>query len=391
MNGTGCDYTPGPFLAQRFYLVAIFGSSISIISFCANVFLFSVLCRKKQHRNSHCLYLLLLAFCDLSIAFSYIPLMSVNVLADYLESAFLLKTWFTYMRVLITFCHIAMTTSAFLILAACFERYCVTCWPSKIHWVNKNRRSIACGAIFMGFLTKFTHFFEFRIIHNENCTGEMTEYDLSASDLASDYYYSLLWRIGFRNLVTIWLPFFLLLFMNFKIVRVLRRKVTETAVLDKPREVERKKRVRSATRTFVCVCFSYLLANTLNVIITMFEYIDPHTLMYTELIVFYSFGVDMVSILTILAGSFRPVIYFVCMPQLRKEILLRFKTATGRHRYKVDQLNNNTEERSFGYTSTILMRISEMLLKYPQFSSKTSIESVDESDENERSSREVYL
>ncbi|KAI6241995.1 G-PROTEIN-RECEP-F1-2 domain-containing protein [Aphelenchoides fujianensis] len=381
---TSCYYEPAPYLEPRFYLVACFGSSVATVSFCANVFLFSVLCRKRQHRNSHCLYLMLLAFCDLSIAFSYVPLMSLNVLADWFESPVLLnQCWFFYFRPLITFSHVVMSASTYLILAACFERYCVTCWPSKIRFVNKHRRKIALAAIFLGFFTKISHFYEFELLHKEACAGTMAENDLAPSALAMDRYYNLFWRIGFRNLVTVWVPFGFLLLMNLKIVNSLRQHVEATVVTDKPREIERKKRVRSATRTFVCVTTSYLLANVLNVILTLWEYIDAETLT-SRFLPFYSFGVDMVSILTILAGSFRPLIYFVCMPQLRKEILARFKTMSGRHRYKVDQLNS--EEQSFGYASSLLMRISELLVMR-----RTSMET-EESDESERkNSGEVFL
>lgn len=51
-----------------------------------------VSCR-RQHRNSHSLYLILLAFFDFWMALAYIPLMSLNVLVDYLSSVVLLRAW----------------------------------------------------------------------------------------------------------------------------------------------------------------------------------------------------------------------------------------------------------------------------------------------------------
>lgn len=68
------------------------------------------------------------------------------------------------MTPLITISHIAMTSSSFLILAASFERYCITCWLSKVKKVNKYRRWIAAGAIFIGFLTKSTLAGEFEVL-----------------------------------------------------------------------------------------------------------------------------------------------------------------------------------------------------------------------------------
>lgn len=48
----------------------------------------------KAHRQSHVLYLTLLAFFDVLIAGAYIPLMSVSQLADYLLSPVLLRAWY---------------------------------------------------------------------------------------------------------------------------------------------------------------------------------------------------------------------------------------------------------------------------------------------------------
>ena len=97
-----CAYTSPPYLEERFWLVSVFGTSVSIISILENMFLFFMLCRSRQHRNSHSLYLLLLALCDIFIAAAYIPLMSFSLLLDYFESLLLLRAWFTYMIPMIT-------------------------------------------------------------------------------------------------------------------------------------------------------------------------------------------------------------------------------------------------------------------------------------------------
>jgi hypothetical protein len=89
--------------------------------------------------------------------------MSVSVLADYLLEPMILNAWFSYMRPLITVCHISMTASTFLILAASFERFCFTCWLTKTKFVNQFRQIIAGCAIFFGFITKISMFFEFNV------------------------------------------------------------------------------------------------------------------------------------------------------------------------------------------------------------------------------------
>lgn len=52
-------------------------------------------------------------------------------------------------------------------------------------------------------------------------------------------------------------------------------------------------RIRAATRTLVLVVFTYLLSNVLNVIITIWEYIDMESLT-TRFRTFYIFSVDTV-------------------------------------------------------------------------------------------------
>jgi hypothetical protein len=52
-------------------------------------------------------------------------------------------------------------------------------------------------------------------------------------------------------------------------------------------------RVRAATRTLVMVVFTYLLSNIVNVVVTIWEYVDIDSLNGTFL-TFYTFSVDVV-------------------------------------------------------------------------------------------------
>lgn len=68
----------------------------------------------------------------------------------------------------------------------------------------------------------------------------MLEYSLKLSSLALDYYYNLFWRLGFRNVVTVLLPFFFLLIMNLKIVIALRNSTALPLYFQKINEMQRK-------------------------------------------------------------------------------------------------------------------------------------------------------
>ncbi|KAK5986324.1 hypothetical protein GCK32_016469, partial [Trichostrongylus colubriformis] len=200
---------------------------------------------RKSYRSSHCLYLALLAFFDVFIAGAYIPLMSLNLVVDYWRSVVLLRAW--------------------------------------------NR--IAAFSVFLGVATKCTHPFEFEITYVPECLGTMGEYTLGLSPLAMDEVYNAYWRIWFRSVFTILIPFFLLAFMNIRIVLVIQRTEFQYLSAQKLSEAKRKSRVRAATRTLVFVVSTYLLSNILNVIITIWEYIDYDSITVT-FNTFYMFAVD---------------------------------------------------------------------------------------------------
>ncbi|VDK86172.1 unnamed protein product [Onchocerca ochengi] len=312
-----CNYYEVYYLEERFWLVSVIGTSVATLSIIQNSFLFAVLIVKKAHRQSYVLYFILLAFFDILIAGAYIPLMSISQLADYFMSPLLLQAWYTYTVPMITISHIAMTSSSFLILAATFERYCITVVPKMMDCLKRYRDYIAAFDIIVGVMTKSSLAFEFKIKQNAECAGKMTEYSLYLSTIALNPTYNVLWRLWFRNIITILFPFFLLAFFNSQIVIALQRNqhATPTGELGKN---QIKGRVRTATRTLVFVVFTYLLSNILNVIITIWEYIDFENLV-TEYKGLYIFCTDLVSLLTTLAGSLRLSIYAMCDPQLRME------------------------------------------------------------------------
>lgn len=51
----------------------------------------------------------------------------------------------------------------------------------------------------------------------------MVEHNIQLSQLATNHYYNLFWRLGFRNLVTVLVPFFGMLIMNLLIVKKLKQ------------------------------------------------------------------------------------------------------------------------------------------------------------------------
>ncbi|VDN08012.1 unnamed protein product [Thelazia callipaeda] len=234
-----CIYHPTQYLEERFWLVSVVGTTVATISIIENSFLFFVLITNtnktkqiwfcslltikqffhpneftnltlqqtsklvakssilslfklesinKVHRQSYLLYFALLAFFDVLVAAAYISLMSISQLADYYMSPKLLQAWY--------FSKIKL--------------------PIKL-LINELKS----------------------IKQNTACIGTLAEYTLELSTFALNPTYNELWRFWFRNIITILLPFFLLAFLNTRIVIVLHRKQYSSSACELSRS-ERK-------------------------------------------------------------------------------------------------------------------------------------------------------
>uniref|UniRef100_A0A1I7VSC2 G_PROTEIN_RECEP_F1_2 domain-containing protein n=1 Tax=Loa loa TaxID=7209 RepID=A0A1I7VSC2_LOALO len=270
-------------LTERLWLVTILGSTLSAISIVENAFLFLIFITSKQHRRSYSLM--------------------------------------TYVVPMMTMSHVAITASSFLIVFATVERFCITASSHYVEFLQNNRCYIALIAVLIGVFTKGTLILELRPVHDFNCIGTLNEYRLEITALVIHNEYYKLFRFWFRNIVTILFPFFTLIFLNARIVNELRKSfLAEKHNIESTHAKERKARIRAATRTLMLVACTYLLANMLNVIITIWEHTDAKSL-FSSFLDFYIFSVDTVSLLTIVACALRLPIYASCQPALRVEMI----------------------------------------------------------------------
>uniref|UniRef100_A0A1I7ZQU3 G_PROTEIN_RECEP_F1_2 domain-containing protein n=1 Tax=Steinernema glaseri TaxID=37863 RepID=A0A1I7ZQU3_9BILA len=265
----------------RFWLVTVFGSTISIISVVENLFLFFLFITRRHHRTTYNMYMMLLAFFDVFVSMAYIFLMSMNVLTDYLQSVPLVRAWFWYMAPMLTISHIAITSSTLIIMAATYERFCITTNSTFLPFVQRYRKRIAAGMILLGVFSKGSIYFEFKIIFNEECQGLMSEISLTFVDWVHDTPYHTVFRFWYRNFATIFVPFFILAYLNIRIVRVFtthQKKSYCADVADSLEKTKRKATARAATRTLVFVVCTYLISNIINVLLTVWEHIDKTSL-----------------------------------------------------------------------------------------------------------------
>lgn len=318
-----CYFEQPPMMNIRFWLVAVFGSTVSFISIINNVILFYVFISRKHHRSNHNVYLMLLAFFDIFVSTAYILLMSVNVLIDYLVSPVLMQIWFSYMVPMITISHVAMTSSSFLIVCASFERYCITVNSPFLPFAQKNRKLIAGLAILFGVISKGSMCLEFELYEVPECEGMMTQTQMRYPDFVFDTPYNVVWRFWYRNFVTVFAPFFILAYFNIRIVKALTKHTKMTvcqlagnALVEK---AKRKATARAATRTLVMVVCCYLISNIISVALTIWEHLDKESLR-NDYVNMYAIAIDLVSLLTTSACACRLPIYLTCQAPLRQEV-----------------------------------------------------------------------
>uniref|UniRef100_A0A0N4ZYT2 G_PROTEIN_RECEP_F1_2 domain-containing protein n=1 Tax=Parastrongyloides trichosuri TaxID=131310 RepID=A0A0N4ZYT2_PARTI len=319
-----CHYVDQHLINIRFWLVSVVGTTIAFIAILFNTFLFLLFITNRSHRNSPSLYLLLLAFFDVFMGVAYILVMSGRVIKNYYGNLFLQRIWMSYVVIMMVISHIAMTASSYLIVFATLERYMITIGHRSMRFLRKYRKILALFAVLLGFFSKGTIFIELHVSTNEECIGTFNEYILGIADfLTENYAYNTYWKFYYRNIVTVLLPFFLLMIFNIGILNKLRKKDNHimTAIVLKQQENSkaRKIRIRAATRTTVLVGLTYLFSNALNVIITIWEHVDATALfeMYFD---FYVISVDLVSVLTVVASAMRIIIYASCQTTMRSEI-----------------------------------------------------------------------
>ncbi|KAK6009454.1 hypothetical protein OSTOST_25610, partial [Ostertagia ostertagi] len=144
---------------------------------------------------------------------------------------------------------------------------------------------------------------------NGDCTG-IAEYIPGLTDIVHTVWYGTVFRFYIRNIMTVFLPFFLLAYLNYRIVRTLRNQQRSAQMFRL--SSDHKSKIRSATRLLVLIVCSYLLANVLNVLITLWEYVAFQSTQTQEAYVIYEACTDVISVLYVLVCATRLFVYISC-------------------------------------------------------------------------------
>ncbi|PAV82945.1 hypothetical protein WR25_17708 [Diploscapter pachys] len=276
----------------------------------------------------------------------------------------------TYVIELLTLTHVSMTASAYLIIFAAIERCLLTINDVLMHskpeierakatrsfgplkFMQTYRMPLACLAILCGALGKGTMYWEYYFIINKfpTCHEGQLKYkilfihffpDEQYTDIMNDYdgfvrllkvallyiqnfYLTTAWKFYFRNIFTVLIPFFALLFLLCLITIFFRlsssSKPSSPEMNDRANLSARKMRIRAMTNTLIVIVITYLVSNVLSVIISLMEFFYSHDTLLQTFLEWYILSVDILSILSMLASCTRLPIYIYFQPLLRKEM-----------------------------------------------------------------------
>ena len=88
-----CDPLPLPFITAQFFLVAIFGGCLSLVSIAFNSLLLNLFLTRPYFRTSNFFYLTVLCVFDIIHSFLYIIVMVVITVYEYFHYLPLMRIW----------------------------------------------------------------------------------------------------------------------------------------------------------------------------------------------------------------------------------------------------------------------------------------------------------
>ncbi|KAL3099759.1 hypothetical protein niasHT_025281 [Heterodera trifolii] len=366
-----CDYKGTDYLEVKILLIGVFATGLALLSFLFNAFFSLVFALNKRLRRSSLYYFGVLALLDLALAINYLALMSVPVYMDQFRLLWLYHLFLAYLRPMLCFSYFAMFASVFMILLATSERLLQTFSGRKIvktrRILQRHRPQVTLLVMCLSFAYKMSIYFEIEVIEITNCT-DFERFEVRSAVEGEEWkFYRFWWMFVFRNVIDHIVPFFLLIILNFFIIRALNREhirathsfATAAAsasaltlrgssassddgrasaaaaaarresfcpkgsgrrlqrnALSLAEDNAQKKNLRSATRTLIAVVSMYLMSKVLQVAVTFFETFSTDEMIYEAnygpFRPLYSYVNDAISILTLLSSTLRFPVYCAC-------------------------------------------------------------------------------
>uniref|UniRef100_A0A915DVH2 G-protein coupled receptors family 1 profile domain-containing protein n=1 Tax=Ditylenchus dipsaci TaxID=166011 RepID=A0A915DVH2_9BILA len=177
----------------RYALVVYLGSPIAVLGIISNAILIRLFCNKKRLK-SPTFYLFALAIFDTLICAIYLPFFTVDAISIYYGQANLYKLWHSYAMVLYGTSRMVQFASTYM---------CMSFVGS-----TAGRFATVGLTLFTVFMLRLPAFFDYQIVHNEDCP-DFQDFSFAPFLMASeDYIQFNFYIISFLHIL---LPFLLLL------------------------------------------------------------------------------------------------------------------------------------------------------------------------------------
>uniref|UniRef100_A0A915CN43 G-protein coupled receptors family 1 profile domain-containing protein n=1 Tax=Ditylenchus dipsaci TaxID=166011 RepID=A0A915CN43_9BILA len=356
-------------------LLHLFATIIAVTSLFFNAFFTCVFILNVSLRKSPLYYFGILAVLDTIMAVNYLALMAVPVYMDQFKWLWLYPIFLTYLRPMLTLSNCAMFASVLLILLATVERLLRTFNSEKLaslrRFLERRRPQVCLGFIFLAISYKMCTYFEIYYVEHINCT-DWDRFEIVPTKLAQNPVYKFWWMFVARNLIDRFIPFFVLVFMNFLIIRTLKKEhlrsskagvelvhystvESNTKLLKRTFSINNgsedhsnKKNLRDATRALTAIVSMYLMSQMLQVLIAFWEAFWKGTLENEFVIPIYSYLNDLVSILTLLSSALRFPVYCAISGPIktaaRDTLLLLYHHTVKPAKVSTNYNNNNEDE-----------------------------------------------
>ncbi|GMR59009.1 hypothetical protein PMAYCL1PPCAC_29204, partial [Pristionchus mayeri] len=230
-------------------------------------------------------------------------------------------------------CRTNVMADQFNVLSVFLQHHQQPAYVRKIRQIRKyleqHRPFVCCWCVIVSVLYKSCHFFELTYVE-KNCTG-FARYEITQTELSINEEYKFWWMFLTRNIVDRIAPFFVLVIMNILIIGALhkeyRRMAEPKMSVAEPNVMQRingnkpsRSSLRDATRALISLVTTYLISQTLQVIMTFWETLDKKSL-EEDYYVLYSYLNDVMSFMPMIAGCIRYPVYCACNKSIRRSSL----------------------------------------------------------------------
>uniref|UniRef100_A0A7I5EAX1 G_PROTEIN_RECEP_F1_2 domain-containing protein n=1 Tax=Haemonchus contortus TaxID=6289 RepID=A0A7I5EAX1_HAECO len=308
----------------RLVLIVGMGTTVCIIGILLNTMLLVSFWR-LQFRNSNLLYLFLLAVFDIFVELCFMFIFPSALIWEYFRVEALYVAWHHYIRYVSTSGQVLIAASTLLIVSASFERY-ICSLQSTSGFEPRKRVAVITLVLLLALVMKGSVYFELEMQFLPHCPI-FTSLRLDLSELTRSESYKTIWMFWCRNFLNVFLPFSLLLMLNTATIANLNRYSKESVIEKLPSllhgsaaAAEARKKKKDATRTLAALVTVYLLTNTLNLLLTIMEFIRPEWLRNLGEGRIYKYLADLSSLLTISSTATRLPVYFHCNREIRKQL-----------------------------------------------------------------------